>query len=211
MTPHLEHGGDRETQGTKHYVPWGRQSPERIRSDFSAGGRGELARARARLERAVDKPVAKPTSLKHAAEQKLAAKKKVSGAKSFNKWLDKNHQPTHTLAAALHEYEKKHGYKRGHHSLQGGEHKAPDRKWGDEYGKFLAKTHPVGHTLHDAGVHPDTYHPGTTSPSKVCQCVWGRMYMSPKTCTYAPRRGVWVCVSVPAKRGGRRRAPALET
>jgi len=107
----LEHGGDQESQGTdsqgtKHYVPWGRESPERIRSD-----RRELARARARLERAIDKPVANPRGPKDAAKQKLAAKKKVNSAKDFNHWLDKHHQPEHTLAAALHEYEKKHGYK----------------------------------------------------------------------------------------------------
>ena len=165
----LEHGGDKEARGTKHYVPWGRQSPERIRNDY--GGRGELARARARLERAVDKPVSNPTGLKDAAKGKLAAKK-VSGTKSFNKWLDHNHKPDHTLKSALREYEKKHGYKRGHHTLHGGEHKAPDETWNQEYGKFLAKTHPVGHTLHDAGVHPDTYHAATTAPSKVCLCNW---------------------------------------
>jgi hypothetical protein len=160
------HGGDREAGGTKHYQPWGHDAPVRIEHTY-----GELARARARLERAVEAPVSDPNgAAKNSAKGKLAAKKdgKVN---SFNKWLDKNHKPQHTLAAALKQYEKKHGYKRGHHTMKGGEYKAPDHNWGKKFGKFLAKTHPVGHTLHDAGVHPDTYHAATTSPSKVCVCV----------------------------------------
>lgn len=111
--------------------------------------------------------------MKSAAKSKLehkVSKEKVpeNGTASFNKWLDAHHKPTHTLEAALHRFEKKEGYRRGEHSLKGGEYKSPDHKWGKEYGKFLAKAHPVGHTLHDAGVHPDTYHPATTAPSKVC-------------------------------------------
>ena len=174
------HGGDREARGTKHFVPWGRAAPERIRNHF-----GELARARARLERAVRSPISASSiskaattteATKAAAQGKLAhkqvskgsAKHAEKGTTSFNKWLDAHHKPTHTLEAALHRFEKKEGYKRGQHSLKGGEYKSPDHNWGQEYGKFLAKTHPVGHTLHDAGVHPDTYHPGTTAPSKVC-------------------------------------------
>ena len=183
------HGGDREARGTKHFVPWGRDAPERIKTHF-----GELARARARLERAVRSPISGPSGADKAttAEQKKAAaksklaQKQVSkkkgpekGTASFNKWLDAHHKPTHTLEAALHRYEKKEGYSRGKHSLKGGEYKSPDHNWGQEYGKFLAKTHPVGHTLHDAGVHPDTYHPATTAPSKVC------LYPSNMICVHA--------------------------
>jgi len=162
------HGGDTESAGTKHFVPWGRDSPERIKYGY-----GELARARARLQRVVDTPAAKPKSLKSVvtAKKQVEAKKKVSSVKSFNKWLDKKHKPVHTLEAALHAYEKKEGYKRERHSLKGGEYKDQDKNFGKKFGSFLAKTHPVGHTLHSAGVHPDTFHPSSTSPSQVCWCV----------------------------------------
>jgi hypothetical protein len=65
--------------------------------------------------------------------------------KGFNRWLDKNHKPQdkHTLRAALAEYEKEHGYKRGKHSLHGGEFKAPDADFAHIYSQYLAKSHPV--------------------------------------------------------------------
>ena len=62
------HGGDREARGTKHFVPWGRAAPERIRNHF-----GELARARARLERAVRSPISTlPVSTGPRGESNLA-------------------------------------------------------------------------------------------------------------------------------------------